>query len=150
MSYEEEDQEGLERVLKHYESSKGAADKRRKTSKINVAKARAAKLAGARKKVQIEESESEDEEEESESEYEEVEIKKTKKGGGKGRAPPAADDKLARIEAALLTLTQQAGQGKKKAKKPVRRVVVEKEAPAKNPVPPQAPKYTKNLLGLYQ
>ncbi len=158
MSQDKADEGGLERVLRRYESSKGAADKRKETSKINMAKARAAKLAGARKKKEEEEvevSESEDSASD-ESEYEEVEIIKPQKGKGKAAPKAKEDDKLAKLEAMMLMLAQQQLGDKKKKKVVVRKVAAKSaEAPAEKPEEPvkntsaKAQTLKRNLLGFY-
>jgi hypothetical protein len=147
MADSDDEQTKLARVLARYKSTKGDADKRKETSKLNVAKARAAKLAALQatksKMSSIEESDSDEEmdseEEDEESDGEELIIaKKSKKGGGRRGGAPPADDRMARLEQMML---QVAMQNKKKAKKkPTRKVVniqiaspATAQAPVNNP-----------------
>jgi hypothetical protein len=148
----DEDQKKLANVLGRYKSTKGDADKRKVTSQINVAKARAAKLAGlqaSRKRVEIEESESEDDEEEeneSESDGEELVIhkkKKPQKGRGRGGAPPASEDRLSRMEQIIMNLAMQKVKPKKKAPRKTVNIQIAppntpQSAPAAAVVNPQA------------
>lgn len=129
-----EQQIDLTKVLSRYKSTKGAADKRKETSKANMAKARAAKLAGLRQKKEEQASsydldysdDSEDDSDESESDDEELVIRKKKPQKGKGQVEFQENDRLRMMEEAIMMLAQKA-QKKSKAKpkkKPVRKTTV--------------------------
>jgi len=135
-SEDDQSQSQLTSVLQRYASTKGkgavaakAADKRTETSKLNMAKARAAKLAGLQKKKEsraFEIDESEDSESEDSSDDEDLVItKKKSQKGGKGGAPAASSDRLSKIEEAIMLLAQQ--KAKKKPQK--RKTVINVSAP---------------------
>jgi len=154
MSYHSDDdtQSRLVNTLRKYDPTRVKAekrpkvDKRSESSKVNMAKAREAKLAGlrARKEKAQEETveESEEEEENSDnsddSEYEDYEYvpkpKIVQKGKAKTKAkvetpPPAADariDKLTELLEKMMTQTQV----KKKKKAPVRKTIIQVTAPS--------------------
>lgn len=125
-----------------YKSSKGDADKRKKQSLINLAKARQAKLAQLKEKRETQEYDVYDTETESSSSSEE-EIVLAKKSSlkpkkmifpGKPKKQPIEDDdRLARLERAVMTLASH------KEKKPKRKVI-EKRTVIQIP-PAAAPSY---------
>lgn len=145
---EPEQQVSLASVLSRYKSTKGAADKRKETSKANMAKARAAKLEALRRKKEEEENEfglddeSDDDSEEDSEEEEELVIKKAKRQPRKAASQVQfqENDRLRQIEEAILVLAQKANKSKAKPKKkPVRKTTViqvgvpQKAAPAATP-----------------
>ena len=149
--FDDYEQSKLKNVLSRFKNpTRGGGgavtDKRKETSRINAAKARAAKLAGQQaKKVRmpvIEESD-DDEEEEDETESEEEEEEefvlkkkgKVQKGRGRGGAPPASDDRLSRIEQTLSNLAMQKVVKKKKVKKAPQEDVTSSVAPTPAPSP---------------
>ena len=122
------DTAGLSNILKKYASTKGKGapvapkvDKRTETSKKNMAKARAAKIAGLQQKKQdkqyvVSEDESSSEEDESSDDEELVITKKKPKKGGSAPPPSAVDDRMGRMEEILIALAK-----KKMKKKPAKR-----------------------------
>lgn len=134
MSDSEPDEQelALKRVLGRYKSTKGDADKRKETSKLNMAKARAAKLSGLKAK-KIEEDnqyelpmsdESEDDDESSDEE--DLILKRRKPQKGRGGAPPAAtSDRMQRMEEMIMQLALQRTKQNKKKKAPSRRTVIQ-------------------------
>lgn len=112
------EQKKLREVLGRYKSSKGDADKRKVTSQVNMAKARAAKLAGlqaSKRNVEIDSESESDDGLESDSDGEDLIIQKKKpqKGRGRGGAPPVVDDRMNRMEQMLMKLAMK--NSKKKA-----------------------------------
>jgi hypothetical protein len=106
-SDEEVQQNKLASVLKRYQSGKGAADKRKETSKANMAKARAAKLAGLaaakeKKSRQVEISDSSDSDSDSDEEEVVITKKKSQKGKGKPVDEAVDDGRMARLEKAMM------------------------------------------------
>lgn len=127
------EQSKLTQVLGRYKSTKGDADKRKQTSKTNMAKARAAKIAQLKAKKEEEAGEIEisgtDEESESEEEEELVLTKKSLKGKGKGRggAPASAsNERMDMLEAAILALASK----KQPKRKPIHKKTVIHVTPA--------------------
>jgi hypothetical protein len=131
---EEEHQAKLTQVLGRYKSTKGDADKRKETSKLNMAKARAAKLAGlkaakeeAANEIEVSSSDSD----ESSDDEDLIISKKGKKGQKGGRAPPASSsEQMRRMEQMIMMLAKQKGKGKKSARK----TVIQIAAPPSTPV----------------
>ena len=132
--YSDSEQISLSNVLQKYKSTKGAADKRRETSKANMAKARAAKLAALKQKkeqaereIEVDDSDSDDDSDDSDDsdgsddDGGELVIKKLKRqvGGSAGNA------RIERLEKAIMLLAKQKQKqkgGNKKA--PVKRKTV--------------------------
>jgi hypothetical protein len=129
---EEEHQAKLTKVLGRYKSTKGDADKRKETSKVNMAKARAAKLAGLKAAKEEAANEIEVSSSESEESSDDEDLIITKKGKGKGgRAPPASSsEQMRRMEQMIMMLAKQKGKGKK----PARKTVIQIAAPPSTPV----------------
>jgi hypothetical protein len=131
--YKMSDDEREDRVanaLRSYNSTKGMGvaqikiDKRAETSKTNMAKARAAKLAGLRaKKVRIQIGESEEEvSQDSEDSEEEWELTSKKRGKGRAGGAAPAVDSIDRSE--MMKMMAQLLKAEKK-KKPITRKVVD-------------------------
>jgi hypothetical protein len=119
----DDEQDQLAQVLTRYKSTKGDLDQRKETSKLNMAKVRAAKLAGLTKKKAEQPSKVHYIDESSDSDEEEIVIQR-KPAKGKGRAGAAAasapsESRMAELEAAFeamnkqkkSTLIQQVGKG---------------------------------------
>lgn len=140
----------LEDTLARFNSSKGSgiakglADRRKETSKANMAKARAAKIAKLKQKKeeesrQIEVDPETDEYSEQSSSDDELYIKKSKRNhptsAAKKRSVVVRDDDTARrmeaIEMAVLSMLKDQ---KKVKKKPVRKTVIQLP-PASQPIP---------------
>jgi hypothetical protein len=131
--YSDSEQISLSNVLQKYKSTKGAADKRRETSKANMAKARAAKLAALKQKkeqaereIEVDDSDSDDDSEDSDGSDSsddgggELVIKKLKRqvGGSAGNA------RIERLEKAIMLLAKQKQKQKGGKKAPVKRKTV--------------------------
>ena len=137
---DDETHDRLAGALLKFNSTKGRGvkepkiDKRSESSKVNMAKARAAKVALSqtmrqKREQEIEVSDEDDSEDSESEEEEEYVLKKAKKGKGKGKgqaAPPAATSADLRIDKLEFLLEQhiknQKGKGKKKA--PVRKTII--------------------------
>ena len=150
---DDEQQVALTQVLSKYKSTKGEADRRRETSKANMAKARAAKLEALRKKKeeesnQIEIGDSDDDSdfsEDSESDYEDIVLKKKPPAQkGRGRQAQVDEDTIAQLVQQQLAqlLSQQGGKKKKAAaKKPTvrKKTVIQLNTPAPATAPSANP-----------
>lgn len=141
MSGSDDEQVKLTSILSRYKSTKGDADKRKETSKDNMAKARAAKLAqlkekkekaNRRQEIEVSDSESDAEsesEEESDSDGEEFVLKKAQKGKGKGRqeTDPVDDARLKKLQMYEMMdeFIRQKTNGKKPKPKGSRKTVIQ-------------------------
>jgi hypothetical protein len=149
---DDDQQVALTQVLSKYKSTKGEADRRRETSKANMAKARAAKLEALRKKKEVESNQIEigdsdddsDFSEDSESDYEDIVLKKKPAQKGRGRQAPVDEDTIAQlVQQQLAQLLSQKGGKKKKAaaKKPTvrKKTVIQLNTPAAAAAPAANP-----------
>ena len=146
--HEQEDQgqmSELAKVLSRYKSTKGDADKRKETSKLNMAKARAAKLEKLKQEKQVKQQqqdsylEYEDSEDSSDDSSEEEElVLRPKRGKPKQQQGTGRMDML---EKAILMLAERTTKKTPKAKpkkKPVRNttvIQVTSAPPPKTPAP---------------
>ena len=155
--FSENERVSLNNVLQKYKSTKGAADKRKETSKANMAKARAAKLAALKKKkeeeanqIHIEDSSSDDSEDSGSSDSDDsgddgdLVIKKLKRSKGGN----ADSSRIARIEEALIQLAMQKGKGKKKKPAVKKKTVIQLNHPTSTHVPnPNSAALKNSIIG---
>ena len=145
--HEQEDQgqmSELAKVLSRYKSTKGDADKRKVTSKTNMAKARAAKLEKLKQEKQVKQqqqdsyleyddsSEDSDDDDDDSSEEEELVLRPKR-----GKAKQQGTGRMDMLEKAILMLAERTAK-KPKAKpkkKPTRKTTVIQV----NPLVPQQP-----------
>jgi len=139
----------LAKVLSRYKSTKGDADKRKETSKLNMAKARAAKLEKLKQEKQVkqqqqdsyleyEDCEDSDDDDTDDSSEEEELVLRPKRGKAKQQGTGGRMDML---EKAILMLAERTTKKTPKAKpkkKPVRNttvIQVTSAPPPKTPAP---------------
>ncbi len=160
--HEQEDQgqmSELTKVLSRYKSTKGDADKRKETSKLNMAKARAAKLEKLKQAKEVKqqkqqdsyeyEDDSEDSDEDSDSDDEEdTELVLRPKGKKQQVKQQEGTGRMDMLEKAILMLaerTTKKAKAKPKKKPAVRKTTVIQVNPAPVPKTP-APSKKVELL----
>ena len=152
--FSENERVSLNNVLQKYKSTKGAADKRKETSKANMAKARAAKLTALKKKkeeeanqIHIEDSSSDDSDSsdsDDSGDDGDLVIKKLKRSKGGN----ADSSRIARIEEALIQLAMQKGKGKKKKPAVKKKTVIQLNHPTSTHVPnPNSAALKNSIIG---